>query len=239
MESHRKNLLLEEELKRLNPSEGGDKLSYDLSLNLRLRLSEAEEEASKLKRKLAETEIALEQANNELLIAKTDLSMVGKDQLEAIELVKQETTKLNEKFISEKQEISEKCEKLEEEARKQMQFVNQLLMDKDSLKTQSLQQKDMLLENEKTIGQLKATLTTLENQGPTGADKDELSKVKEMLVAETNRNMELREENVRLKGLEENLNLKISLLTEQIKSSERQAKDTSHAGQVTNYIIFS
>ncbi|KAI0226572.1 hypothetical protein L0F63_000537 [Massospora cicadina] len=230
--AHRKNIMLDEELKRFQSEDPNDKLrfasepgfsnpslSYDLSLNLRVRLSETEEELSRCKRKLAEAEVALESCRNELLVAKTDLSMVGKDQLEAIALAKEELSKATESLRAERDGALQRSQELEAESRGHMQQVNQLLMDKDALRTQSLQQKDMLLENERTIGELKATLVALESKG-SGTSADELSEAKARLAKETSRCMELREENIRLKGLEENLTLKLKFLDEKVKATK-------------------
>lgn len=141
--------------------------------------------------------------------------MVGKDQLDAIALAKQELAKVTERLTAEKDSALQKFQDLESDSRKQMQQVNQLLMDKDALRTQSLQQKDMLLENERTIGELKATLVALETRG-SGTSADELSEAKNRLAKETGRCMELREENIRLKGLEEKLSLQLKFLEEVI-----------------------
>ncbi|KAJ9056491.1 hypothetical protein DSO57_1032502 [Entomophthora muscae] len=218
--AHRKNIMLDEELKRFQSDDPSDKLSYDLSLNLRVRLSETEEELSQCKRKLAEAQVALESCRNELLVAKSDLSMVGKDQLEAIALAKQELVRVTEALTDEKDSALQKCQELEGESKKQIQQINQLLMDKDALRTQSLQQKDMLLENERTIGDLKATLVALESRGP-GTSANDLSEAQSCLAKETSRCMELREENIRLKGLEEKLSLQLKFLEEKIKASEK------------------
>lgn len=217
--AHRKNIMLDEELRRFQSQDPGDKLSYDLSLNLRVRLSETEEELSRCKRKLAEAEVALESCRNELLVAKTDLSMVGKDQLEAVALAKEELSKATECLQAERDKSLRRCQELEDETRQLMQQVNQLLMDKDALRTQSLQQKDMLLENERTIGELKATLVALETKS-SGASADELSEAKARLAREVGRCMELREENLRLKGLEEDLSLKLKFLEEKVKATD-------------------
>lgn len=224
--AHRKNIMLEEELKRFQSTEPGDQLSYDLSLNLRERLSATEEELSQCKLKLTEAEANLEACTKRLKVAESDLSMVGKDRLDGIELAKQESAKVAEKFSQENQATLKRLQELEDDGRKQMQQINQLLMDKDSLRTQSLQQKDMLLENEKIIGELKTTLVALENKGSLGS-KDELSETKVLLAKETNRCMELREENIKLKGAEETLQLKIKLLNDQIKAMDKVVQNRS------------
>ena len=59
-------------------------------------------------------------------------------------------------------EMDKKSKDLEEQAKKQLQDINKLLLEKDLLQGQSIEQKDLLLEKEKFNSEMKASLAAYE-----------------------------------------------------------------------------
>ncbi|KAI8364260.1 HOOK protein-domain-containing protein, partial [Choanephora cucurbitarum] len=62
-------------------------------------------------------------------------------------------------------EMETRCKQLEEQTRKQLQDINKLLLEKDLLQGQSIEQKDLLLEKERMTSEMKATLAAFEAKG--------------------------------------------------------------------------
>lgn len=58
--------------------------------------------------------------------------------------------------------IDEKTKYLEEQTKKQLQDINKLLLEKDLLQGQSIEQKDLLLEKERLNSEMKASLAAFE-----------------------------------------------------------------------------
>jgi protein HOOK3 len=59
-------------------------------------------------------------------------------------------------------ELETKSKQLEEQVKKQLQDINKLLLEKDHLKNQSIEQKDLLLEKERLNSEMKASLAAFE-----------------------------------------------------------------------------
>lgn len=62
-------------------------------------------------------------------------------------------------------EMEARCRQLEEQTRKQLQDINKLLLEKDLLQGQSIEQKDLLLEKERMTSEMKAALAAFEAKG--------------------------------------------------------------------------
>lgn len=58
--------------------------------------------------------------------------------------------------------MDEKSKYLEEQTKKQLQDINKLLLEKDLLQSQSIEQKDLLLEKERLNSEMKASLAAFE-----------------------------------------------------------------------------
>ncbi|KAI9262266.1 hypothetical protein BDA99DRAFT_71897 [Phascolomyces articulosus] len=59
-------------------------------------------------------------------------------------------------------QVSERMQQLEEQTKKQLQDINKLLLEKDYLQSQSIEQKDLLLEKERLNSEMKASLAAFE-----------------------------------------------------------------------------
>jgi protein HOOK3 len=59
-------------------------------------------------------------------------------------------------------EMESKSKDLEEQTKRQLQDINKLLLEKDALQGQSIEQKDLLLEKEKLHSEMKASLAAIE-----------------------------------------------------------------------------
>ncbi|KAI9595395.1 HOOK protein-domain-containing protein [Syncephalis fuscata] len=160
--AHQKNMTLENEIARLD---------HDVSLQLRSRLNQSEEQLATTKRRLAELEVELSENKRELVIAKSNLTLIDKDKLDALAQIRDEASRELGDLEKTHSTLKDRCTELEAESQRQLERITQLLEEKDLLQGQVVQHKDQLLEKEQNNSNLKQTLTILESKEQAGADE--------------------------------------------------------------------
>jgi protein HOOK3 len=186
--SHQKNMTLENEIARLKNAVATG-LDHDVSLQLRSRLNQSEEQLANTKRRLAELEVELSENKKELVIAKSNLTLIDKDKLDALAQIRDEASQELGDLEKTHAMLKERCSELEAENQRQLERITQLLEEKDQLQCQVVQHKDQLLEKELNNSNLKQTLTILESKEQAGADE-----IRRQLMSETQRNVKQQEQ---------------------------------------------
>lgn len=90
------------------------------------------------------------------------MSLVGKDELEALaELKKLSSTELI-ALKEEHEELLEKTKGLEADCEQKKSLINTVLLEKDTLSKKNSENQDIMLEKEKAISELRATVAAFE-----------------------------------------------------------------------------
>ncbi|KAG2229530.1 hypothetical protein INT48_006921 [Thamnidium elegans] len=116
--------------------------------------------------------------------------------------------------------IDQKSKYLEEQTKKQLQDINKLLLEKDLLQSQSIEQKDLLLEKERLNSEMKASLAAFE------AKDDEPFK---------QHNAQLQQQIIQLQEQLHELNVKHRKAKEFIKQQDKMLKESKLGDQPGNF----
>ncbi|KAF8454965.1 HOOK protein-domain-containing protein [Terfezia claveryi] len=160
LQSHTEKLILESQLASLH---GGGPLAEgsDVLLRIRQNLVDQEAELTSTKKKLSEITAELTTTKRELVTVKSDLNLVGKDKLEALEELK----KLNSAELVELREEHEGLQKKLREAELDLEqknsLLNTVLLEKDGLSKRNSEHKDIMLEKERDMADLRSTIAAL------------------------------------------------------------------------------
>jgi protein HOOK3 len=154
---------------------------------LQRELEEAEKQLLELKKKLIQTEAELSVTKKELDGVKSDclftlpskqtyhylalmltstylitVSLVGKDDLEALAELKARNSVELVELQKEYDEAQAKIRELEREVDQKKSLLNTVLLEKDEISKKVSEQKDLMLEKEKSNSELKATIAAFE-----------------------------------------------------------------------------
>ncbi|CAO3632816.1 unnamed protein product [Mucor hiemalis] len=117
-------------------------------------------------------------------------------------------------------EMEKKSKYLEEQTKKQLQDINKLLLEKDLLQSQSIEQKDLLLEKERLNSEMKASLAAFE------AKDDEPFK---------QHNAHLQQQAIQMQEQLHELNVKLKKAKEFIKQQDKMLKESKLGDPAGNY----
>ncbi|RPB02593.1 hypothetical protein L873DRAFT_1673240 [Choiromyces venosus 120613-1] len=209
LQAHTGKLILEAQLAAIN---GGSSIEgSEIMLKLRQNLVDAEEQLINLKRKFAEVEAELSVTKKELITAKSDLSLVGKDRLEALAELKimnsQELIELRE----EHEEAQRKIRDLEGEIDQKKSLLNTVLLEKDEISKKLSEQKDTILENEKSNSELRATIAAFQGttEGRDAALEKRVLQLQEKLEDQREKMVKAREHIKKQNGIIKDLKEKV------------------------------
>ncbi|KZT20261.1 HOOK-domain-containing protein [Neolentinus lepideus HHB14362 ss-1] len=179
--AHREKLKLQSDLEEIRSGKAfGD--GAEAAIALRQRLNETVDQLDALRREHAELEVKFESINKELTIAKSDLNLVNKDQLEILATLRESVNEDKVGLEAETQRLQDKIKELGDKNRMQLEQINGLLMEKVNLQSEGIGQRERMLQRERDFGDLRATLS----------GKDLPEDIKSRLLA-------LHEENITLK----------------------------------------
>lgn len=151
---HRAKLVLSSQLEKIRSGKSESSDSGEAALALRIRLNETVEDYERARAAQIAAEEKLQVVQKELVIAKSDLALVDKDQLDVLHSlrasVSTEKTALEAELDVTKQEVA----KLSQTATMQLSQINTLLMDKVALQSDELTQRERLLEKEQGRAQV-------------------------------------------------------------------------------------
>ncbi|GAA5976900.1 hypothetical protein JCM5350_007285 [Sporobolomyces pararoseus] len=124
----------------------------EVAIALRQRLNETVEDLEKARKQLAEIELNFESQQRELTIAKSDLNLVNKDQLEILHSLRASVSVEKEALVAELDRTKESLKLAEEKSKAHREEVNKLLREKIELQGDGINQREKMLEREKEFG---------------------------------------------------------------------------------------
>ncbi|KAI0048241.1 HOOK-domain-containing protein [Auriscalpium vulgare] len=156
--SHREKLVLQSELEEIRSGKAlGD--GPEAAIALRQRLNEAVEQLDFLKKSHAELEAQHQTLNKELTIAKSDLNLVNKDQLDILATLRESVNEDKTGLEAEVQRLLGQIKELGEKNKMQLEQINGLLLEKVNLQSDSIGQREKMLQRERDFGDLRASMS--------------------------------------------------------------------------------
>ncbi|TFK25026.1 hypothetical protein FA15DRAFT_376900 [Coprinopsis marcescibilis] len=147
LNAHREKLVLQRQLDEIRE---GKTMSDgpEVAIALRFRLNETVEHLDKLRKEHAELEVKFDTMNRELTIAKSDLTLVNRDQLDILASLRESVNedKAELELANEKQR--KQIKELSERVHMQLEQVNALLMEKVSLQAEGIGQRERMLQRD-------------------------------------------------------------------------------------------
>ncbi|KAJ1021627.1 hypothetical protein NDA16_003764 [Ustilago loliicola] len=158
LREHRDKMVLQNQLEaiRSGKSDLGD--GTEAAYALRLRLNEVVEELDAAKRRLTELEVQNEQVTRELTVAKSDLTLVNKDQVDILHSLRASMEGDKDELEANVKKLKTELASVSEQNRMYMAQVNALLMEKVDLQAEGIGQRDEALKRERTLGELRTRL---------------------------------------------------------------------------------
>ncbi|GAK67054.1 HOOK-domain-containing protein [Moesziomyces antarcticus] len=158
LREHRDKMVLQSQLEaiRSGKSDLGD--GTEAAYALRLRLNEVVEELDAAKRRLGELEVQNEQTLRELTVAKSDLTLVNKDQVDILHSLRASMEADKDELEAHVKKLKAELGSVGEQNRMYMAQVNSLLMEKVDLQAEGIGQRDEALKRERALGDLRTRL---------------------------------------------------------------------------------
>lgn len=158
LREHRDKMVLQNQLEaiRSGKSDLGD--GTEAAYALRLRLNQVVEELDAAKRRLTELEVQNEQVTRELTVAKSDLTLVNKDQVDILHSLRASMEGDKDELEANVKKLKTELASVSEQNRMYMAQVNALLMEKVDLQAEGIGQRDEALKRERTLGELRTRL---------------------------------------------------------------------------------
>ncbi|KAI0713274.1 HOOK-domain-containing protein [Earliella scabrosa] len=179
--AHREKLMLQNDLEEIRSGKSmGD--GAEAAIALRQRLNETVDELDKLRKEHAELEVKFESMSKELTVAKSDLTLVNRDQLDILKTLRESVNEDKAELEAEVDRLRNQIKELSDKNKMQLEQINGLLLEKVNLQSEGIDQRDRMLQRERAIGDLRASLS----------GKDVPEDIKQRMLA-------LHEENVSLK----------------------------------------
>lgn len=210
--AHREKLVLQRDLEDIRSGKSmGD--GAEAAIALRQTLNETVEQLDALRKEFAELEVKLETQSRELTVAKSDLTLVNKDQLDILATLRDSVNEDKVALEADVQRLQKQNKELADKNRMQLEQVNALLLEKVTLQSEGIGQREKMLQRERDFGDLRASLS----------GKDLPDDIKSRLLA-------LHEENVTLKESFKTSQEKLQKARQFIKEQDKLFKE-EHASK--------
>ncbi|KAF9557699.1 HOOK-domain-containing protein [Agrocybe pediades] len=213
--AHREKLVLQRDLEEIRSGKSmGD--GAEAAIALRQRLNETVDQYEALRKDHAELQVKFETVERELTIAKSDLTLVNKDQLDILSNLRESVNEDKMELEADVERLKKLNKELSEKNRMQLEQVNALLLEKVNLQSEGIGHRERLLQRERDFGDLRASL----------AGKDVPEDVKQKLLS-------LHEENISLKESYKTATDKLNKAKQFIKSQDKLFKEQHAANTAT------
>ncbi|KAJ7074380.1 HOOK protein-domain-containing protein [Mycena amicta] len=210
--AHREKLVLQRDLEEIRSGKSmGD--GAEAAIALRQRLNETVDQLDALRKEHAELEVKCETIDRELTVAKSDLNLVNKDQLDILASLRESVNEDKEKLVADVEKLKQQNKELADKNRMQLEQVNGLLLEKVTLQGEGIGHREKMLQRERDFGDLRASLS----------GKDLPEDIKSRLLA-------LHEENINLKESNKTAQAQLQKAKTFIKSQDKLFKE-QHAAQ--------
>ncbi|KIK63774.1 hypothetical protein GYMLUDRAFT_57431 [Collybiopsis luxurians FD-317 M1] len=217
--THREKLVLQRDLEeiRSGKSMGDGTLSAEAAIALRQRLNESVDQLDVLRKEHTELEVRFETQSKELTIAKSDLTLVNKDQLDILASLRESVNEDKAGLEADIERLQRQNKELAEKNRMQLEQVNALLLEKVNLQSEGIGQREKMLQRERDFGDLRASLS----------GKDLPEDIKQRLLA-------LHEDNVNLKESLKTTSEKLTKAKAFIKNQDKLYREEQAGKNVGN-----
>ncbi|GAA5856523.1 hypothetical protein JCM8547_008784 [Rhodosporidiobolus lusitaniae] len=160
LKEHREKLVLQARLEEImsGKSRLGD--GPEAAMALRQRLNETVDELEQLRKDHTALDVRLASQERELTVAKSDLNLVNKDQVDILRELRASVSVEKDKLVHEVDRLNKTLGDAEEKSKAQAEQVNKLLLEKISLQSDSIGSRERELEREREHGDLKASLSS-------------------------------------------------------------------------------
>lgn len=213
--AHREKLVLQRDLEEIRSGKSmGD--GAEAAIALRQRLNETVEQFETLRKEHTELEVKYDTVNRELTIAKSDLTLVNKDQLDILATLRESVNEDKAGLEADVERLKRLNKELNDKTRMQLEQVNALLLEKMSLQSEGIGHREKMLQRERDFGDLRVSIS----------GKDLPEDVKSRLLA-------MHEENVALKESTKTLQEKLNKAKQFIKSQDKLFKE-QHAANTAS-----
>ncbi|KAG6811875.1 hypothetical protein H0H92_005451 [Tricholoma furcatifolium] len=213
--AHREKLVLQRDLEEIRSGKSlGD--GAEAAIALRQRLNETVEQFEALRKEHAELQVNSETQSRELTIAKSDLNLVNKDQLDILATLRDSVNEDKAALEEDVERLKKQNKELSDKNRMQLEQVNTLLLEKVNLQSEGIGHRERLLQRERDFGDLRASLS--------GKDLPEDIKARLLM---------LHEENVALKEQNKTSKEKLDKAKAFIKNQDKLFKE-QHAASVSS-----
>ncbi|KAJ3737409.1 hypothetical protein DFJ43DRAFT_260414 [Lentinula guzmanii] len=214
--AHREKLVLQRDLEEIRSGKSmGD--GAEAAIALRQRLNESVEQLDTIRKEHAELEVKFEAQSKELTVAKSDLTLVNKDQLDILASLRDSVNEDKAGLEADLERLQKQNKELAEKNRMQLEQVNALLLEKVNLQSEGIGQREKMLQRERDFGDLRASLS----------GKDLPEDTKQRLLA-------LHEDNVMLKESLKTTNEKLTKAKAFIKNQDKLYREEQAGKGVTN-----
>ncbi|KAL4074574.1 HOOK protein-domain-containing protein [Scleroderma yunnanense] len=156
--AHREKLVLQRDLEEIRSGKAlGD--GAEAAIALRQRLNETVDQLDVLRKDHAELEVTFEAQKRELTIAKSDLNLVNKDQVDILASLRESVNEDKAGLEAEAERLKKQIKELTEKNRMQLEHVNTLLLEKVNLQSEGIGQRERMLQRERDFGDLRASIS--------------------------------------------------------------------------------
>ncbi|KAA8911349.1 HOOK protein-domain-containing protein [Sphaerosporella brunnea] len=203
----------------------------EVMLKLRQNYLETQEQLSAAKLRISELEADLSTTKRALVTAQSDLSLVGKDQLETLDKLKGDANSDLKKLQTAHSELESKVKDLESDLRTKESLLEKVLLEKDALSTKMAEQKDALFEKEQALSDLKETVAAFEGsaEGRDGALEKHVRELQNKLE-------DRREKMTKSKAFIKKQNAKIKDLSDQLEAARAADSDEKLQAMQERYL---
>ncbi|TRM59417.1 HOOK-domain-containing protein [Schizophyllum amplum] len=210
--AHREKLILQRDLEEIRSGKSmGD--GAEAAIALRQRLNEVVEQLEALRKEHAELEVKFDTQAKELTIAKSDLNLVNKDQLDILATLRESVNEDKTGLEVELDKLRNHNKELADKNRMQLEQVNALLLEKISMQGEGISQRERMLQRERDFADMRAVIS----------GKDLPEDVKQQMIA-------LHEENANLKDSYKTAQDKLLKARAFIKSQDKLFKEEHAKG---------
>ncbi|KIY68000.1 HOOK-domain-containing protein [Cylindrobasidium torrendii FP15055 ss-10] len=155
--AHREKLVLQRDLEEIRSGKSmGD--GAEAAIALRQRLNETVEKLDEVQKNYAELSVKYDTQAKELTIAKSDLTLVNKDQLDILSTLRESVNEDKAGLETDIERLTAQNKELHDKNRMQLEQVNALLLEKINLQSEGIGQRERMLQRERDFGDLRASL---------------------------------------------------------------------------------
>ncbi|KAH7927726.1 HOOK-domain-containing protein [Leucogyrophana mollusca] len=156
--AHREKLVLQRDLEEIRSGKAlGD--GAEAAIALRQRLNETVDQLDSLRKEHAELEVTFETQSKALTVAKSDLNLVNKDQLDILATLRESVNEDKAGLEADVDRLKSQIKELNEKNRMQLEQINALLMEKMNLQSEGIGQREKMLQRERDFGDLRASIS--------------------------------------------------------------------------------